>query len=110
MANMRGIVISAKELSNRVVRRFYDALEQRVVLTESLPDDDERFGSDGIALMVGAELRGFYTYKAFASIQFGTALYYPYVGVLVEDRYTSRHRALIESLMRQHRSSHFIHL
>jgi GNAT superfamily N-acetyltransferase len=104
MANVKGIFISAKELSKGVVRRFYDALEQGAIVKESLPDDDESFGNDGIALMLGAELRGLYTYKAFASLQAGTTLYYPYGGMLVEDRYTSRHQALIESLMRQLKS------
>jgi GNAT superfamily N-acetyltransferase len=98
MANVKGIFISAKELSKGVVRRFYDALEQGAIVKESLPDDDESFGNDGIALMLGAELRGLYTYKAFASLQAGTTLYYPYGGMLVEDRYTSRHQALIEGL------------
>lgn len=104
MANVNGIFISAKELSKGVVRRFYDALEQGAIVKEILPDDDESFGNDGIALMLGAELRGIYTCKAFASLQAGTTLYYPYGGMLVEDRYTSLHQALIESLMRQLKS------
>jgi GNAT superfamily N-acetyltransferase len=104
MANARGICISAKELSKGVVRRFNESLELGVVVKESLPDDDENFGNEGIALMLGSELRGLYTYKAFASLQAGTTLYYPYGGMLVEDRFTSRHQALIESLMRQLKS------
>lgn len=71
---------------------------------ESLPDDDESFRGDGITLMVGAEVRGLYAYERFSSIQADTTLYYPYGGMLVEDRYTSRHQALIETLIRQLKS------
>jgi hypothetical protein len=58
MSNVTGIFISAKQLSKGVVRRFCDALEKRVAVKESLPDDGESFESDGVALMVGAEVHG----------------------------------------------------
>ena len=90
--------VNAKRLSKGAVRHFYDALEQRTVKTDVLPDDDESFEGDGVALMLGAELRGLYIYKAFASLQTGTTLYCPYGGMLVEDRFTNRHQALITSL------------
>ena len=92
------VCVNAKTLSQGAVRHFYDALEQRAVKTDVLADDGESFEGDGVALMLGAELRGLYTYKALASLQAGTTLYYPYGGMLVEDRYTSRHQALIEGL------------
>lgn len=96
---MTAICIDAQQLSKGAVRHFYDVLKQRALKSEVLPDDGESFGGDGIALMLGEELRGLYTYKAFASIQAGTILYYPYGGMLVGDRYTSRHQVLIESLV-----------
>jgi len=99
MANVRGIFISANQLSKGVIRRFYDALEQRVAVTESLPDDDKLFEGDGIALMVGTEVHGLYTYKGFESLQADTTLYFTGGGVLAENRHTRHHRALIESLI-----------
>ena len=92
------VCVDAKTLNKGVVRHFYDALEQRTVKTDALPDDGESFEGDGVALILGAELRGMYIYKACASIQTGTILYYPYGGMLVEDRFTNRHQALIKNL------------
>lgn len=99
MKDATDVCVIAKTLSKGTVRHFYDALKQGAVKMDVLPDDGESFGGDGIALMLGEELRGLYTYKAFASIQAGTTFYYPYGGMLVEDRYTSRHQVLIESLI-----------
>lgn len=98
MKDATDVCVNAKTLSKGAVRHFYDALEQRAVKTDVLSDDGDTFEGDGVALMLGAELRGLYTHKAFASLQAGTTLYYPYGGMLVEDRYTSRHQALIEGL------------
>jgi len=99
MANVKGIFISANQLSKGVIRRFYDALKQSVAVTESLPDDDKRFEGDGIALMVGAEVHGLYTYKGFESLQADTTLYFTGGGVLAENRHTRHHQALIEALI-----------
>lgn len=99
MANVKGIFISANQLSKGATRRFYDALKQSVAVTESLPDDDKRFEGDGIALMVGADVRGLFTYRGFASLHADTTLYYPFGGVLAENRHARHHRALIESLI-----------
>jgi hypothetical protein len=62
------VCVNAKTLSQGAVRHFYDALEQRAVKTDVLADDGESFEGDGVALMLGAELRGLYTYKAFVRI------------------------------------------
>jgi hypothetical protein len=99
MTDTTATYIDAKKLSKGAVRRFYDALEQRVAVTESLPDDDKRFEGDGIALMVGADVRGLFTYRGFASLHADTTLYYPFGGVLAENRHARHHRALIESLI-----------
>jgi len=99
MTDTTATCIDAKRLSKGAVRRFYDAFEQRVSNTESLPDNDESFEGDGIALMVDEEVHGLYTYKGFASLHADTTLYYPYGGVLVENRHTSHHQALIENLI-----------
>ena len=99
MSNVTGIFVSAKQLSKGVVRRFCDALEKRVAVKESLPDDGESFEGDGVALMVGAEVHGLYVYKGFTSLQGDTTLYFPYGGMLIEDRYTRRHQSLIENFL-----------
>ena len=104
MSNVTGIFISAKQLSKGVVRRFCDVLEKRVADKESLPDDGESFEGDGVALMVGAEVHGLYVYKGFASLQGDTTLYYPYGGMLIEDRYTRRHQSLIENFTHELKS------
>ena len=98
MKDATDVCVNAKTLSKGAVRHFYDALEQRAVKTDVLPDDGESFEGDGVALMLGTELRGLYLYKAFASLQARTTLYYPYGGMLAEDRFTNRHQALIKSL------------
>lgn len=99
MTDTTATYIDLKKLSNGAVRRFYDALEQRRSVTESLPDDDESFEGDGIALMVGAEVHGVYTYKEFASLHAGTSLYFLFGGVLSEYRHTRDHQVLIENLI-----------
>ncbi len=104
MKDATDVCVNAKTLSKGAVRHFYDALKQRAVTTDVLPDDGESFEGDGVALMVGAEVHGLYTYKGYASLQADTTLYYPYGGMMTEDRYTSRHRTLIERLICQLKS------
>jgi len=104
MTDTTATYIDLKKLSEGTVRRFYDALEQRGSVTESLPGGDKGFEGDGIALMVGAEVNGLYAYKGFASLEPDTTLYFPYGGVLLKHRYTIRHQALIESLLLQLKS------
>lgn len=70
-------------MSKGAVRHFYDALEQRAVTTDVLPDDSESIEGGRVALMLGAKLRGFYIYKAFAILQTGTTLYHAYGGMSV---------------------------
>ena len=93
--------VSAKQLSKRDVRKFYDLFASRPVNSQSLPDDHEKFDGDGIALTIDGGLRGLYTYRAFASLQADINLYYPYGGMLSADRYTIRHRELIQTLSSQ---------
>ncbi len=100
MKDETDVCVNAKTLTQGAVRHFYDALEQRAVKKDVLPDDGESFEGDGVALLLGAEIRGLYLYKAFASLQVRTTLYYPYGGMLAEDRFTNHHQALIKSLTR----------
>ncbi|MFY9348570.1 MAG: GNAT family N-acetyltransferase [Orrella sp.] len=104
MHNASTSFVSAKQLSKRAVTQFYDTLLSRPHKTENPSDEKDKFEGDGIALMVDGELRGMYTYKAFASIQANTTLYYPYGGVLGDDPHTTQHRALIQALSRQLKS------
>ena len=94
-------LISAKQLSKRTVREFYDTLFSRPLKTQVLADDNEKFDGDGIALLINDEVRGLYTYKAFASLQANTSLYYPYGGMLVADLHTTHHKELIQTLSNQ---------
>ena len=91
--------IDAKKLSKGAVRCFFATIEQRGTVAASLPDDNESFDGDGVGLTLGSELRGLYLYKAFPSFQTDTTLYYPYGGMLIEDRYTKRHQSLIKNLI-----------
>ncbi len=99
MLDMTATCIDLKKLSKGAVRRFYDVFEQRGAVSASSADDDEGFKREGIALVVGAEVRGLFTYKGFASLHADTTLYFLAGGVLVENRHTRHHQALIESLI-----------
>jgi ribosomal protein S18 acetylase RimI-like enzyme len=101
MSNSAQSFISAKQLSKRSVRFFYDTLLSRLDKNEILPGDTEKFDSEGIALIINDELRGIYTYKAFPSLKSDTIIYYPFGGTLIEDRYTKRHHEIIERLIHQ---------
>lgn len=99
MTDTTATFIDAKKLSKGAVRCFYAAIEQRGAVTASLPDDNEGFEGNGVALTLGAELCGLYIYKAFPSFKNDTTQYYLYGGMLIEDRYTKRHQSLIENLI-----------
>lgn len=58
MMDMTATCIDLKKLRKGAVRRFYTVFEQREAVSESSPDDDEGFKREGIALVVGAEVRG----------------------------------------------------
>ena len=94
-------LISAKQLSKRTVREFYGTLLSKPLKTQSLPEDNEKFEGDGIALLINDEVRGLYTYKAFASLQANATLYYPYGGILGTDLYSAQHRELFQTLLIQ---------
>ena len=94
-------LISAKQLSKRTVREFYDSLLSKSLNTQILHEDNEKFDGDGIALLIDDEVRGLYTYKAFESLQANTSLYYPYGGMLVADLYNTHHKELIQTLFNQ---------
>lgn len=94
-------LISAKQLSKRTVREFYGTLLSKPLKTQSLPEDNEKFDGDGIALLINDEVRGLYTYKAFASLQSNATLYYPYGGILGTDLYSAQHRELFQTLLNQ---------
>jgi ribosomal protein S18 acetylase RimI-like enzyme len=93
--------LHANKLNKGVVRRFYETLNPSAPRIEGLPDDHESFKGPGIALMSGAEVRGLYLYSAFPGLQADTTLYYPYGGMLSEDRYTRRHQSLIQNLIQE---------
>ena len=99
MTDEIGICIQANKLSKGTVRRFFETLNPGTDGTNSLSDDDESFNDDGLALVLGKEVRGLYVYRAFPSVQADTTLYYPYGGMLIEDRYMKRHQSLIERLI-----------
>ena len=99
MTDEIGICIQANKLSKGTVRRFFEALNSGTAGTNSLSDDDESFNGDGLALVLGKEVRGLYLYRSFPSVQADTTLYYPYGGMLIEDRYMKRHQSLIERLI-----------
>lgn len=92
-------LISAKQLSKRTVKEFYDALLSKSLNTQILNEDNENFDGDGIALLINDELRGLYTYKAFESLHTNTSLYYPYGGMLGLDPHTPEHRELVQALL-----------
>lgn len=94
-------LISAKQLSKRTVKEFYDSLLSKSLNTQILHEDNEKFDGDGIALLIDDEVRGLYTYKAFESLQANTSLYYPYGGMLVADLYNTHHKELIQTLFNQ---------
>jgi GNAT superfamily N-acetyltransferase len=99
MTDEIGLCVHAKTLTKGAVRRFFEALNPRTARTNSLPDGDESLNVDGLALVLGKEVRGLYLYREFPSLQGDTILYYPYGGMLIEDRYTRRHQSLIENIM-----------
>ena len=94
-------LISTKQLSKRTVKEFYDSLLSKSLNTQILHEDNEKFDGHGIALIINDEVRGLYTYKALASLQVDTTLYYPYGGMLSADLYSTHHRELIQTLFNQ---------
>ena len=101
MKNLAMPFINANQLTKRTVSEFYDTLFSRPLKTQVLADDNEKFDGDGIALLINDEVRGLYTYRAFASLQANTSLYYPYGGMLVADLHTTHHKELIQALFKQ---------
>lgn len=99
MTDEIGLCVHAKNLTKGTVRRFFETLNPGTDGANSLSDDDESFNDDGLALVLGKEVRGLYVYRAFPSVQADTTLYYPYGGMLIEDRYMKRHQSLIERLI-----------
>ncbi len=93
--------VSAKQLSKRTVREFYDTLLSKPLKTQGLPEDNEKFDGDGVALLIKEEVRGLYIYKACASLQAKTTLYYPHGGMLGADLHSTHHRELIQTLLNQ---------
>ena len=74
MTDEIGICIQANKLSKGTVRRFFKALNSGTAGINSLSDDDESFNDDGLALVLGEEVRGLYLYRAFPSVQADTIL------------------------------------
>ena len=93
--------INAKQLSTKTVTEFYDTLLSRPLKTQVLPEDNEKFDGDGIALLINGDVRGLYTYKAYASLQTNTSLYYPYGGMLGADLHSAHHKELVQNLLNQ---------
>lgn len=94
-------LISAKQLTKRTIREFFDTLLSKPLDTKVLPEDHEKFDGDGIAFIHNDAVRGLYTFKAFASLQANTSLYYPYGGMLGADLYSAQHREFVQALLNQ---------
>lgn len=100
------ICIDANFLKKKDVRSFHNALNAITPTTDNFSDDNENFEGNGVALMLGPELRGLYTSKKFEGLHPDTTMFYPFGGVVAEDRYTPIHTMLVSALLDRLKTEH----